>query len=190
MTAINKRFEGASFDNYISKTDTEKKLVAVLKGCVKTGFKQNIIIVGGVGTGKTHLAYAVLNAMAEKQEYDGYRFYSEQEVIYRTIKTVIDEIKQSWKNPYITPVYDMSTRKLLILDELGVQYGSTSERIEFYDIFNNRYNEMLPIMAISNHTLPELQKILGQRIYDRLLDGALVFELKGKSNRGADVEVR
>lgn len=191
MTIINKRFENASFENFVCNTDTEKNLVAYLRRCIDEGFKQNVIIIGGVGTGKTHLAYAVLNAVADKFECNGYKFYSEKNVAYRSIKAVIDEIKNSWRDATsISPVYELSNVKTLILDEIGVQYGSNSERTELYDVFNNRYNNMLPVVAISNHSLSELQKILGQRIYDRLIDNAVVFELKGKSKRGISYEVR
>ena len=191
MTIINKRFESASLENFVCNTDNEKNLVAYLSRCIDEGFKQNVIIIGGVGTGKTHLAYAVLNSVADKFECNGYKFYSEKNVAYRSIKAVIDEIKNSWRDATsISPVYELSNVKTLILDEIGVQYGSNSERTELYDVFNNRYNNMLPIVAISNHSLPELQKILGQRIYDRLIDNAVVFELKGKSKRGIGHEVR
>ena len=72
---------------------------------------------------------------------------------------------------------------LLIIDEVGVQYGSDSERTELYEIFNSRYNDMLPTIVVSNNTVEELQRILGQRIYDRLSGGALIFELNGRSHR-------
>ena len=38
---------------------------------------------------------------------------------------------------------------------------------------------------VSNNTADQLQKILGQRIYDRMTGGAQVFELTGKSRRTA-----
>ncbi len=184
MTKIVKRFENASLDNYNCTTETQKKLIAELKKGVNEKFSNNIIIIGGVGTGKTHLAYALLNALSEKKEYNGYRYYPDSFISYRTVKAIIDEIKASWKDPvYSNPVCDLSKVPLLIIDEIGVQYGTDSERTELYDIFNNRYNDMLPTIVISNNTLPELQRILGQRIYDRLSGGAAIFELTGKSHR-------
>lgn len=191
MTSINKRFESASLENFVCNTETEKNIVAYLSRCIDEGFKQNVIIIGGVGTGKTHLAFAILNATADKFERNGYKFYGEKNVVYRSIKAVIDEIKNSWRDATsISPVNELSNVKTLILDEIGVQYGSNSERTELYDVFNNRYNNMLPVVAISNHSLSELQKILGQRIYDRLIDNAVIFELTGRSKRGVSHEIR
>ena len=105
------------------------------------------------------------------------------EDIYRTIKDIIDNIRASWKEPEISDMKGFCSCPLLIIDEIGVQYGTDGERNELYTVFNRRYEDMLPIMAISNNSLTELQNILGQRIYDRLIDGALIFELNGRSHR-------
>lgn len=184
MTKICKRFECCTLDNYICGTDEQKRLVSALKDGIKNGFSKNIIIIGGVGTGKTHLAYALLNALAEKKVgVSEYRYYSEHNVIYRTIKDVIDNIHNSWNDQSVSDMDRFCRCPLMIIDEVGVQYGSDSERTELYTLFNNRWEDMLPIIAISNNKLSDLQKILGQRIYDRLTGGALIFELTGKSKR-------
>lgn len=181
---ICKRFENATLDNYTITTAEQKKLVELLKAGIKEGIKQNILIIGSVGTGKTHLAYGVINALAEKKtSSSGYRWYSEDKVIYRPIKSIIDNIKSAWKDPEVSEMNSYCTVPLLIIDEIGVQYGSESERTELYEVFNRRYEDELPIIAISNHDQNALLRILGQRIYDRLTGGAAVFELSGKSYR-------
>lgn len=183
MTRFCKRFADSSFDNYICKTKEQKELVDYLRQSVETGFK-NTIIIGGVGTGKTHLAYAIVNAMAQLKEssYTGYKYYSEDKVCYISLKNLIDEIRRGWKDGSDMASY-YAERELLIIDEVGVQYGSESERIELYSIFNKRYEDCMPTVLISNNSLTELQKLLGQRIYDRVTCGAKIFELTGKSYR-------
>lgn len=179
-----KRFENATLDNYVCESETQKKLVAAIKDGIQNGFKQNILLIGAVGTGKTHLAYAILNALAERYKIsNGQDYYRENEVVYRPIKAIIDEIKDAW-NKHETPDREQFCEvPLLIIDEIGVQYGTDSERTEMYEVFNRRYENMLPIIAISNHDEKALQRILGQRIFDRLTGGALIFELAGKSFR-------
>ena len=193
MTRLCKRFENSSLDNYRIDCPEQQRLVEALKEGLKNGFDKNIIIVGGVGTGKTHLAYAVVNALAEKKaSYNGeYRYYSEDKVIYCPIKSIIDEIKNAWNRKEAPDIVDLYKVPLLIIDEIGVQYGSDSERTELYTVFNRRYEDELPIIAISNNKLSELQRILGQRIYDRLTGGAKIFELNGRSYRqGAQDGIR
>lgn len=185
MTRICKRFENSSLENYRCDTEEQKRLVAAIKDGIEHGFSKNIIIVGGVGTGKTHLAYAVLNALAEKKTgtIASYRWYAEDKVIYRTIKDIIDNIHEAWSDKSVSDMNAFCSCPLLIIDEIGVQYGSDSERTELYTVFNRRYEDELPIFAISNNKLSDLQRILGQRIYDRLTGGALIFELNGRSQR-------
>lgn len=181
---ICKRFENVSLDNYTAETPEQKKLVETLKAGIEKGFDKNILIVGGVGTGKTHLAYAVVNALAEKNVgASGYRWYSENKVIYRPIKAIIDNIRAAWKDPSTAEMNAYCTCPVLIIDEIGVQYGTENERTELYEVFNRRYEDELPIIAISNHDKDALLKILGQRIYDRLTGGAAIFELTGRSFR-------
>lgn len=186
MTKIVKRFENCTLDNYVCNTDTQKRLVEELRTGIEKGFDHNIIIIGSVGTGKTHLAYAILNALAEKNiSHDGqYRWYGEKKVVFRPIKSVIDEIRASWNDKEaINPIEDLATVPLLILDEIGMQYGTASERTELYELFNRRYEDMLPTIAISNNDQRGLLQILGQRIFDRLAGGASIYEIRGKSWR-------
>lgn len=181
---ICKRFENVSLDNYTAETPEQKKLVETLKAGIEKGFDKNILIIGGVGTGKTHLAYAVVNALAKKKTASsGYRYYSEEKVIYRPIKSIIDNIRAAWKDPESAEMDAYCTCPVLIIDEIGVQYGTENERTELYEVFNRRYEDELPIIAISNHDKDALLRILGQRIFDRLTGGAAVFELSGKSFR-------
>jgi len=176
---VYERYKDCSFDNFKSNTDISK-----LKN--PKDIKNNIIIIGGVGTGKTHLAYAILNMLAEKKHYSEADYYISDYVLYTTVKEIIDNIKAQWnnENEYIREVLrDYKTIPLLIIDEIGVQYGSESERIELFEIFNERYNNMLPIIAISNYGRKQIEKILGLRICDRLFGGADIIELTGESHR-------
>lgn len=178
---IYKRYENCTFDNFETTQD-----ISILKN-VKD-LTQNVVLYGGVGTGKTHVAYAIINSLAEKKETEsGYKYYSSDFVEYATIKEIIDNIRRCWSkeadNFDHLAINRYKTIPLLIIDEIGVQYGSDSERIELYEIFNERYNNMLPIIAISNYNRQQIEKILGLRITDRLFGGAKIFEFSGKSRR-------
>src|SRR5271157_230907 len=55
------RFKNASFDNYDLKEGSQQlEIFNILKGYQ---WPQNIILIGGVGTGKTHLTCALLNTL-------------------------------------------------------------------------------------------------------------------------------
>lgn len=187
MTSYNKRFKNCTFDNFKPETKEQEEAIVYLKDCVVNGFKDNIAIMGGVGTGKTHLAYAIINALETIKDYGYYQMYTNEKVNMTTIKSMIDNIRNTWKkeadNLDHSIVADYSRVPLLIIDEIGVQYGSESERVELFEIFNNRYNDMLPTMILSNLNKEQIGKVLGQRIIDRVFSGSKTFEFVGKSKR-------
>ena len=188
MMKVFKRFADCSLENYKATTPEQKKLVSELQKVVEHGLDGNILIIGSVGTGKTHLAYAIMNACAGRWKANsGEEYYRGDKVYYTSIKEIIDNIKASWKNGEMSDMDTYCKVPLLIIDEIGVQYGTDSERTELYELFNRRYNDMLPIIAISNHDQKALLRILGQRIFDRLTGGASIFELSGKSYRQGGV---
>lgn len=175
------RYENCSFDNFESDID-----ISILKKPKE--IKNNVILIGKPGTGKTHLAYAILNQLAEKKELTkGYKFYKSDFLEYATIKEIIDNIRKCWGKEADNFDREVVSRykdvPLLIIDEIGVQYGSESERIELYEIFNERYNNMLPIIAISNFNRKQIEKTLGLRITDRLFGSATILEFTGDSKR-------
>jgi DNA replication protein DnaC len=73
----------------------------------------------------------------------------------------------------------------LIIDEVGVQFGSDTEKMIVFDIIDGRYSNMLPTILISNLALPDVKELIGERAIDRLReDGGVVVAMKWDSNRG------
>lgn len=62
-------------------------------------------------------------------------------------------------------------KDLLIIDEVGVQFGSESEKIILFEIINERYEQMKPTILISNLSEDELSRYVGERIIDRMREG-------------------
>ncbi|EDH5493481.1 AAA family ATPase, partial [Salmonella enterica subsp. enterica serovar Java] len=60
---------------------------------------------------------------------------------------------------------------LLIIDEVGVQFGSASELAILQEIVNVRYENVLPTILISNLTFEQLKDTIGERIVDRVTNG-------------------
>lgn len=181
MTRVCDRFKDASFDNYICETPAQRKLVEALAAPIT----RNIFISGGVGVGKTHLCYAFLNKNCKRHYLkclNAWFYYGD--TVYTTIKDIIDCVKRGWQTGNSDNALDTyKEAKILIIDEIGLQYGTDSERIELYELFNYRYCEELPTIAVSNFTKDEVIQILGLRISDRLFSHALEFTIEGESKR-------
>jgi DNA replication protein DnaC len=73
---------------------------------------------------------------------------------------------------------------LLILDEVGMQYGSEGEQVILTDVIDQRYRDMLPIIILTNQDRKGLAEYLGHRAFDRLRDCGLWESLDWESYRG------
>ena len=76
---------------------------------------------------------------------------------------------------------------LLVLDEVGVQFGSETEKMYLFEIINGRYEQLRPTIIISNLAKAALREYLGEREVDRLREGGgrMVIPIGGRYRRVA-----
>ena len=172
--AIPERFKDRTLDSYIAKTTGQKKALAFAKEyaenfdqVIKTG--RSAIFVGKVGTGKTHLAVGIALSIMQQQ----------RSPVFVTVQRLIRRVKDSWRTKEETEseVIDaFASPDLLILDEVGVQFGSEFEKQLLFDVLNERYEKLKPSILLSNIPSEQLSDYLGERVTDRLREngGALI----------------
>jgi DNA replication protein DnaC len=164
-SAIPRRFQTRTLDNFriIEGTDSGKVLstmisyAAEIKQAVTTG--RSMIFCGNPGTGKTHLACGIANAAIQ----------AGHTALYTTAYDAILSVKETWRgNGSEREAVNLFTRPdLLVLDEVGVQFGTDAERQIMFRIINRRYEEMRPTIMVSNLMLEDLREMVGDRILDR-----------------------
>lgn len=185
MSGIPKRFRSRSFDNYKVSDGNAGQAHAVdvcrrYSGNFQKVFLDGICLtmLGNVGNGKTHLACAIGNELVAKGHtvlfVGAYSVFSRIRATYRKDSEQSEmEVIESFVLP-----------DLLILDEIGVQYGSDSESIWAHQIINRRYEEQKPTIIISNLTEEELGKYFGDRAMDRLAENkGVTIPFTWKSHR-------
>lgn len=203
------RFEECTFDSYRPQNPEQEKIVAWLKSwaadCAneekcKAAHRSSIVLCGPVGTGKTHLAHAIVSCLIAEMPMDlkeGANYRDDVfSVIYRNTSRVLRAIKASWSKSNFglddqedglseTRILDrLCTADILILDEVGVQFGSDFERNYLFEIVDKRYSAMLPTVVISNLDMKGLEICLGQRAMSRLCESpSRVFALTGMDYR-------
>lgn len=175
--AIPPRFADRRFETYRATCQESAKALALVQEYANDfesslAAGRSLILTGTVGTGKTHLATSAAHAVIQK----GYT------AVFSSVLGAVRSVKETYGRDS-----DMTERQaidalvkpdLLILDEVGVQFGSDTEKMILFEIINGRYEQVKPTIIISNLGMPELETYLGERTIDRLREGggrAIIF---------------
>lgn len=140
--------------------------------------KENVILLGPSGIGKTHL----MTALGMKACANGIRVYfiSCVDLIER-LKTAKKQGKLNRKLGFFKGIH------ILLIDEVGYENLSSEEAALFFQLINTRY-EYNSIIITSNKPFGKWGEMMSEdaiasATLDRLLHHALVFSLKGDSYR-------
>lgn len=183
------RYEGADLENS-NFHPSLKPAVEWLKDVPNQ--KRNLILSGPVGTGKTYLIHAYFRWAIRKynipirENEKGGKYAEIGGIIFTSAKEMIELIRAAWDRDgqwAAEIINDMKNCSLLIIDEIGVQYGSESERIEMHAIFDNRFEWCRKTIAITNLTDQECERVIGKRNFSRLYGGAIIVHASGKDRR-------
>jgi DNA replication protein DnaC len=198
------RFRGKTFDTFQAESDEQRRALAIAREYA-TNFAEHrksgrcLLLLGGVGCGKTHLALAIALAIVQNSPLPPVEYGSLEirnfgrRVRYFTVQEIIRTLRDTWCRESQTSEREVLDRltalDLLILDEVGVQFGSEAERNQIFELVNRRYNASRPTLVISNLDLKGITACLGERCVDRMREGGgKVFTFRGKSWRSRKVE--
>ena len=162
------RYRNATFDNFVCSTERQKAIVEYLKQ------GKSAILYGSNGTGKTHLAYA----------YCFHQYYQGFFPRYILAFDFFNEIRRSFndgKSEDVVRKYAMYD--FLVIDEIDKTHGSQMEFTYLYSLINNRYNDMLPTVLITNAKPDEFATIVGTSVLDRIGSDGKIIELSGENYR-------
>lgn len=172
------RFQDKTFENFNAETPGQQHALEIARIYAETfadaALRRGtcLTFVGNPGSGKTHLACAI----AMHLQRHGHT------ATFLTVLEAIRKVRASWKSKTSDDedvvLRQFSSIDLLVLDEVGVQYGTEAEQTTLFEIINRRYQDLRPTILISN--LPPdsedpqartLRMYLGARAYDRLREG-------------------
>jgi DNA replication protein DnaC len=163
-----KRFENFELDRFGLDEAEYRSLVLAFQSAqrfAESPKERWLLLHGGYGCGKTHLAAAVGNA----------RLAHGDEVLFMTAPDLLDHLRGAFGNDSQMS-YDQTFERvkavgLLILDDLGVENPSPWALEKLFQLLNYRYNQKLPTIVTTNASLDALDG----RIRSRLMDNNMVI---------------
>lgn len=187
VSAMGKLIEKQSFDNFDLKSysydskvlEKMTAIVAMAKNYVKNfgKKKENLLLIGPTGTGKTHISTAIARELIH-QGYD---------VIYDSTQNILadfedDKFRSGWgATESRSDKYLECT--LLIIDDLGTEFSSQFTLSAIYNLLNARQNKGLATIISTNLTPEELARKYEDRIYSRIIGSAKILPFEGKDRR-------
>lgn len=171
LRSVPKRYQSATFENYRIYDKKQNEVIDSISryssSVFNNGNYENAILLGGVGTGKTHLAVACGKKIAES----GYStLYTDVGSMFSYIRAAYSQVPGERSESESEKISRFVDPDYLILDEVGVSRNTDWEQEIFFRIIGERYNRMTPVMLISNMQQENLESSLGERLISRLID--------------------
>lgn len=143
---------------------------------------RGIYLHGAVGTGKTHIAYAIARHLEETGGW--LRFWNVTELL-REVKLDFgrDDVQRRRPEADLLEPSSFGTKYPLVLDDIGAEKPTDFVAETLYLIVNARYNNALPTIFTSNLDLGQLSDRVGERIASRIAEMCQVVELTGGDRR-------
>jgi DNA replication protein DnaC len=186
---IPRNYSKASFDNFDASDPASREFLQGAVVQIKAFAndypltdKPGLLIVGPAGTGKTHLAVAVLRQLLARGH----------EGIFFDYINLLDRIRSSWdqaSGASDREVYRIALEtEILLLDDLGSHRYNDWVQDLMTSIVTHRCNHKLPLIATTNlpdHNItPELNKTtledrIGERARSRLFEMCRIVRMLG-----------
>lgn len=133
---VRKGYEKATLDNYQPMTESQSDALICAK-MLRDGDITKLILLGGNGVGKTHLASALVKEMNGRliTAYEMFAYYRS----CFSGKTSEIDLLQKFRN-----------YPLLVIDEFGRTKGTEAEENFLSAIIDSRHSDGLPTMILSN----------------------------------------
>lgn len=176
-TGLPLRYRNRTFANWSPQSTSQSKVLAAVQTYAKAlraayDDGRGLVLAGDVGTGKTHLAAALLHDIV-KTGFD---------VEFVSVGDLFAAIKRGFgKGKAEFDIGSLQDADFLILDDLGASRGTEWEVSVLHELLRYRYDKTLPTIVTTNVT--KLEDAVGIRIADRFAENMVRISIAGTSRR-------
>ena len=160
LCGIKQRYLSCSFESFQGGGGITTECLEFL------GKPQDIVLVGGPGNGKTHLAVAIIRELVKELKING-----PQDCIFITVPDLLLEIRSTFGEESSSEkeiVEKYSSVPYLVLDDIGAEKSTEWSITTLYLIIGRRTSEELPTIYTTNLSLEEIDTKLSSRIASRM----------------------
>ncbi len=163
---------------FLALPSLNKALVLELARCEFLQRRENVLLLGNSGTGKTHLALAL--GLVACQRGHRVRFTTAAALVHELIEAQDERRLRRYQK-------QMASYELLIVDELGFVPLSKTGAELLFEVFSQRY-ERGSTLVTSNLPFQEWTEVFGSErltgaLLDRLTHHVHILEMNGESYR-------
>jgi len=164
--------------NFDTDRGIDKNQVMRFAECTFIKNKENLMITGSTGIGKSYIA----SAIGQQACTLGYR------VMYTNATKLFSKLKMAKADgSYIGEIAKMERQQLLIIDDFGIQPLDAQSRSALMEIIEDRHEKASTIITsqvpVSKWHEVIGEKTIGDAIMDRIIHNAYRLELEGESLR-------
>ena len=164
---VGKRYKDKTLSDFIADTDEKKEILEKVKQYIKDvneGKDRTLWLCGATGTGKTLLGSCIC------RETSG--------VYCKTYDIKDDLVENHFQRKQIFKKW--TNYRSLVIDEVG---RVEQEKDFMFQLLNERYENEVSTVLITNLSKGELKERLGLPLYDRFVSNCVSLTFKGDSHR-------
>ena len=164
---VGKRYKDKTLNDFIADTDEKKEILEKVKqyiNDVNDGKDRTLWLCGATGTGKTLLGSCIC------RETGG--------VYCKTYDIKDDLLENHFNRKSVFKKY--TNYRSLVIDEVG---RVEQEKDFMFQLLNERYENEVSTVLITNLSKGELKERLGLPLYDRFVSNCVSLTFKGDSHR-------
>ena len=171
------RFMNRTFGNFESRRDQNaynRCLAYSNRENLFSDSRNSLLIFGGYGSGKTHLAAAIANALIDRGI----------PVLFGTFADHLEKIREEFDKTGQRQYQSMmKNTPMLVLDDVGKEKLTDWGSEILFNVINYRYEHKLPFVLTTNFDENQLGNHVGGAVYSRMCEMCTAVTTGGKDYR-------